>query len=93
MRLAGSTTAALVSVGLAWQGHGAISLAFGSLAGTLINALAGLHYRPVELGWRLGLAEVRRVVGFGSKMQVRLDTIRVNYIQELNLRFNDYFME
>jgi len=68
IRLASSTTGALVSVGLAWQGYGAISLAFGSLAATLVNALAGAHYRPTGLGWGLGFAEVRRVLGFGSKI-------------------------
>lgn len=31
--------------------------------------------------------------GFASKLQVRMDTMRVNYIQEIMLRFNDYFME
>lgn len=31
--------------------------------------------------------------GFGSKLEMRLDTMRVNYIQEISLRFNDYFME
>ena len=31
--------------------------------------------------------------GFASKIEVRMDTMRVNHIQELNLRFNDYFME
>jgi len=68
IRLASSTTGALVSVGLAWQGYGAISLAYGSLAATLVNALAGVRYRPAGLSWALGLAEVRRVVGFGSKI-------------------------
>ena len=32
-------------------------------------------------------------VGFSSKLCVRMDTMRINHIQELNLRFNDYFME
>ena len=68
IRLASSTTGALVSVGLAWQGQGAISLAFGSLAATLVNALAGVRYRPAGLGWGLGFAELRRVLGFGSKV-------------------------
>lgn len=26
-------------------------------------------------------------------MELTMDTMRVNHIQELNLRFNDYFME
>jgi O-antigen/teichoic acid export membrane protein len=68
IRLASATTGALVSVTLAWLDYGAISLAFGSLAATVVNGLAGLRFRPAGLGWGVGLAEVRRVLGFGSKI-------------------------
>ena len=34
-----------------------------------------------------------KVAGFSGKMIMTIDTMRVNHIQELNLRFNDYFME
>ena len=34
-----------------------------------------------------------KVEGFSSNLEMRIDTMRVNHIQEINLRFNDYFME
>ena len=68
MRLASSFIGAVVSVGLAWADHGPISLAYGNLAATLINACVALYYRPKNFGWMPGIAEIRRVVGFGSKI-------------------------
>ena len=68
MRFGGSLAGACVSVLLAWLGHGPISLAYGSLAGTLVNAGIGLCYRPAHFHWLPGLTELRRVIGFGSKI-------------------------
>lgn len=68
MRFGGSVVGTSISVLLAWRGHGPISLAYGSLAGTLANALIGLRWRPSHFQWLPGFAEVRRVVGFGSKI-------------------------
>lgn len=77
MRFSGSLAGACTSVILAWKGHGAISLAYGNLASTLINAALGLRYRPAHFSWLPGWAEVRRVVGFGSKISATslLDTL------------------
>lgn len=68
MRFGGSLAGAATGVLLAWRGHGPISLAWGSLAGTLVNTLIGWHYRPRHFSWLPGWAEVRRVVGFGGKI-------------------------
>ena len=68
MRFGGAVAGAVTSVLLAWQGFGPISLAYGSLAGTLANAAVGMRYRPAHFHWLPGLAEVRRVLGFGSRI-------------------------
>jgi O-antigen/teichoic acid export membrane protein len=68
MRFTSAVCGALVSVGLAWLGHGAISLAFGSLTATLANALMASYFRPKFFPWMPGLGEVKRVLSFGSKL-------------------------
>ena len=68
MRFASSFSAAGTSVTLAWLGYGPISLAYGSLVGTMINAVVSLRYRPTHFGWVPGLSEVKRVVNFGGKI-------------------------
>lgn len=68
MRFGGSLAGTITSVAMAWYGFGPISLAYGSLAGTLVNAAIGLAYRPAHFSWRPGLREVGRVIGFGSKI-------------------------
>lgn len=68
MRFSASIAGTLTSVGLAYRGFGAISLAYGNLASTLMNALVSLRYRPTHFGWRLGTQEIRRVVSFGGKI-------------------------
>lgn len=68
MRFSATLTTALVSIALAWQGVGAISLAWGSLAGTLMQALVASHYRPAHFPWLPSTRELRRVLAFGSRM-------------------------
>lgn len=68
MRFSGSLASAGVSITLAWHGQGAISLAWGSLAGTLITAVIGARYRPRHFPWTPGLQEIRRVLSYGSKV-------------------------
>jgi O-antigen/teichoic acid export membrane protein len=68
MRFGGSLAGAVVSVVLAWRDWGPISLAYGSLASTLVTALIGMAYRPAHFHWMPGLAQVRRVIGFGGKI-------------------------
>ena len=68
MRFTASLVGALVSIALAWRGHGPISLAWGSLAGTLANALLATAFRPADYPWLPGLRKLREVLSFGSKM-------------------------
>ncbi len=68
IRFTGTLAGALVSVWMAWKNYGPISLAFGSLASTLVNALMAVHFRPKNFPWLPGLREVKRVLSFGSKL-------------------------
>lgn len=68
MRFASGLSGALVSVWLAWQAWGPISLAYGSLTSTLVNALVATYFRPKAFPWLPGIAELRRVLVFGSKL-------------------------
>lgn len=70
MRLAGSTAGAIVSIGLAWRDFGAISLAWGSLAATISNALISSFFRPAHFPWRPSLTDVRRVLSTGTRFSV-----------------------
>lgn len=70
MRFISTLTSACVSVTLAWRGHGPISLAIGSLCGTLANALLGVRFRPRDFPWMPGLAEARRVLSFGGRISL-----------------------
>jgi O-antigen/teichoic acid export membrane protein len=68
MRFSSAITGALVSTWLAWKGYGPISLAFGSLATTVVNATVALCFRPKSFPWLPGIAEIRRVLVFGSQL-------------------------
>lgn len=68
MRLGAGLAGAVVSVGLAWLGHGPISLALGTLSATAVNALIALWWRPASFRWRLDFAEAGRVMGFGGRI-------------------------
>jgi O-antigen/teichoic acid export membrane protein len=68
MRFSSAVGGAIVSIWLAWKGLGPISLAFGSLATTVVNALMAVYFRPKEFPWLPGTREIRRVLGFGSKL-------------------------
>lgn len=68
MRFGSGLAGACTSVWLAWLGWGPISLAFGALAGTLVNATIALGYRPPQFGWRPGFRGIREVVGYGSQI-------------------------
>lgn len=70
MRFTSVLSGALVATWLAWQNFGPISLAFGSLASTVVNALVANFFRPKFFPWMPGLSEVRRVLSFGSKLTV-----------------------
>ena len=68
MRFSATLGGALVSVWLAWKGYGPISLAFGSLASTLTNALLAIYFRPKSFPWLPGVGEIKRVLVFGSRL-------------------------
>lgn len=68
MRFGSVLGGALVATWLAWQNFGPISLAFGSLTTTVVNALIATYFRPKFFPWLPGLAEVKRVFAFGSKL-------------------------
>jgi O-antigen/teichoic acid export membrane protein len=68
MRFTSVLSGALVATWLAWKSFGPISLAFGSLASTVVNALAANFFRPKFFPWLPGFSEVRRVLSFGSKL-------------------------
>jgi O-antigen/teichoic acid export membrane protein len=68
MRTSSTFAGALTSVGLAFSGAGPISLAWGSVCATLVNATVSLAYRPAGYPWAPGLGEIRRVLSYGSRM-------------------------
>lgn len=68
MRFSAGLGGALVSLWMAWAGYGPISLAFGSLASTVVNALLAVYYRPKSFPWLPGVAEIKRVLVFGSQL-------------------------
>ena len=68
MRASSTFGGVLTSVGLAFAGAGPISLAWGSVCTTLINAAVSLAYRPSSYPWAPGLQELRRVLSYGSRL-------------------------
>jgi O-antigen/teichoic acid export membrane protein len=68
IRFSGTLIGTLVSVILAWQGFGPISLALGMFATTLVSALTSVYFRPKSFPWLPGTAELGRVLSFGSKL-------------------------
>lgn len=68
MRFGGGLAGAITSVYLAWQGHGPISLAFGNLLSTLVNAALAIYFRPPHFALMPRWTGVRQVVAFGSKI-------------------------
>lgn len=68
MRASAALSGAVVSIGCAWAGLGAISLAWGSLASIVGNALVSLLFRPRGFPLLPGVREVRRVLQFGTRL-------------------------
>ncbi|MEQ8663449.1 MAG: oligosaccharide flippase family protein [Gammaproteobacteria bacterium] len=79
MRFCGALAGTVVPILLALQGHGAMSLAWGHVAGAAATALASTACRPRALPWRPGRRGLRDVVGFGTRstLYAVLQTIRV----------------
>ncbi|WP_426116191.1 oligosaccharide flippase family protein [Massilia sp. PWRC2] len=67
VRFSATLAGAVVSIVCAWRGYGPISLAYGSLASTTVNAAMAVHYRPAWFPWLPGIKEIRRVLAFGSQ--------------------------
>ncbi len=68
IRFSAALSGALATVWMAWQQYGPISLAFGSLASTMVNALMGAYFRPKFFPWLPSVREIRRVLAFGSRL-------------------------
>jgi len=68
MRFFSTLTGTAVSLALASRGWGPISLAWGALANTCTNAAIGIALRPPNYPWRPGTAELKRVLGFGTRL-------------------------
>jgi len=68
MRFSSTLSGALVSVYLAWKGHGPVSMAWGGLVSTMVNAAVSIKFRPTDYPWLPGLREVRRVLSLGTKV-------------------------
>ena len=68
MRFSSGLSGALVAIWLAWKNYGPISLAVGSLASTVVNALMAVYFRPKSFPWLPGVSEIRRVLAFGTQL-------------------------
>ena len=68
MRFSSALCGSLVGIWLAWKNYGPISLAFGSLASTVVNSLVAVYFRPKFFPWLPGVGEIRRVLVFGSQL-------------------------
>lgn len=67
-RFSGSLAGAAASVVLAYNEQGPISLAYGSLITTFVNAAVASMFRPAGYPWLPGTRELRRVLAFGVKL-------------------------
>ncbi len=65
---ASALTSTLTSIWLAAVGYGFMSLAWGSLASVVTTTLFGLRLRAGRPGAGLGISEIPRVLGVGSKL-------------------------
>jgi O-antigen/teichoic acid export membrane protein len=68
IRFCSTVAGSVLSIALAYQGHGPISLALGSLGSTVINAAMLLPLRPHSFPWLPGLRELKRVISFGGAL-------------------------
>lgn len=70
MRFSAAVAGAAVSVALAYRGHGPISLAWGHLASTCVNAVVAGAFRPPGYPWMPGLRDIGQVISFGGQLTV-----------------------
>jgi O-antigen/teichoic acid export membrane protein len=64
--LSSAAAQAAVSCLMAWHGWGAMSLAWGSLAGLIVTVLLTLRHRRPQQSWLPGTSRLREVLGFGT---------------------------
>lgn len=67
VRFCSTLAGAVVSIYLAAHDLGPISLAYGSLATTIVNAGMAVFFRPKWFPWMPSVKELRRVLAFGSQ--------------------------
>lgn len=67
-RFCSTVAGAVASIVLAWQGHGPLSLALGSLVSTVVNTALLLPLRPRFFPWLPGTRDLRRVISFGGTL-------------------------
>jgi O-antigen/teichoic acid export membrane protein len=68
MRFSSSLATAGVSIALALQGMGPISLAWGAFAGSVVTAVSSLFFRRHRQPWGLSFRGARAVLKFGSQL-------------------------
>ena len=66
VKVSGSLTSHVATVGLALWGLGTMSMAWGAVAGVVMTIALAARYRPKSLPWLPGFSEWRRVFGFGT---------------------------
>lgn len=66
IRFSAASSAAIISVVLAWQGFGPISLAYGALAGAATTSIGAIYCRPINLPWFARKKNVGHIIGFGG---------------------------
>ena len=67
MRVGSTAVQIVTSIGLAWAGHGYISLAWGSVAGVVFTMLVANLYRPTELRVLPSFRHMGGVFRFGGR--------------------------
>ncbi|PTT83986.1 hypothetical protein DBR42_15405 [Pelomonas sp. HMWF004] len=66
IQVAAGVAAAAVTMGLAWLGLGAVSLAIGQLVSVCTSVAMTVPYRPRDLPWLPALKGSREILGFGG---------------------------
>ncbi len=80
LSLAGALTQATITMVLAWAGHGAMSMAWGSVANSFVILLGSIRLRPRQFSYRPSLQAWRPIAGLGvySTIGNLCDTITPN---------------
>jgi O-antigen/teichoic acid export membrane protein len=68
VRFSSAVATAVAAIGLAWNGIGPISLAWGNLAGTVAGIIIYAVFAYAKLPWRPNVTGLKDVISFGGKM-------------------------